>query len=77
MFNKDRLLAGFKQTLRAVEENMAQTVYIANDCDETMKKQLEEAVSKAKCETVYVQSMKELGKMCSISRGASCAVQIK
>ncbi|MBQ3038517.1 MAG: ribosomal L7Ae/L30e/S12e/Gadd45 family protein [Clostridia bacterium] len=77
MLDKDRLLAGFKQTLKAISDDKAQTIYIANDCDEAMKKQIEDAANEMSCDVVYAESMKELGRMCSISRGASCAVQLK
>ena len=75
--NTKALKIGFKQVMRAVTDNNAAKIYIAEDCEDRFKSTLEAAVSGADTEIIYASTMKELGKMCNIDVGASCAVVCK
>ncbi len=75
--DKKYLSVGYKQTMRAVAEDSAKTVYIARDSEDEFFKALEEAVKNKSCEVFYVDTMRELGKQCGIDKSASCAVIIK
>ncbi|HHW49263.1 MAG TPA: 50S ribosomal protein L7ae-like protein [Clostridiaceae bacterium] len=68
---------GIKQTLKAVEKNNAQVVYIAKDADERVVRNLLELCKKNSVEIVYVDTMKQLGKACGIEVGASAAALLK
>lgn len=74
---KSRLQVGRKQVLRALAQQNAQRVYLAADCEAHIKAPVEEAAEKAGCPVLYVESMKELGKLCGIHVKASCAVIAK
>ena len=52
-------------------------IYIAEDCEDRFKSTLKAAVACADTEIIYANTMKELGKMCNIDVGASCAVICK
>ncbi len=75
--DKNRLKAGYKQTMKAVNNRIAQKVYIADDCDDKIKKTIEAALDPIDTEVYHIASMKELGKLCEINIAASCAVVLK
>ncbi len=62
---------GIKQTLKAVENGTATTVYIAKDAEEKVVLSLKELCQKQSVEIVYIESMKHLGKACGIEVGAA------
>ena len=70
--NKNCLKIGYKQTIKALNENKCSKVYIANDCDDFMKSKIENLSKEKNVPIIYVETMNDLGKMCGISRGASC-----
>ena len=72
--DKKYLSVGFKQTMKVIEKNEAQKVYIARDCDEKMFSLVEQAVKGKEIEVFYTDTMRELGKFAEIDKGASCAV---
>ena len=74
---KERLIVGFKQALRAVKENRAAKIFLANDCESRISAPLEQAASAGETDIFYIDTMKELGTMCGIDVGASCAVVLK
>ena len=74
---KKNLLVGFKQTLRAVEEKRAEKVFLAGDCESKISAPIENAASSNGTQIFYVSTMKELGEMCGIEVGSSCAVILK
>lgn len=69
---KERLTVGKKQVIKAIEENNVQKVFLASDCDKEICDKIESLV-KSGTEVYYIPTMKELGAMCSIDVGASCA----
>lgn len=75
--DSDRLKIGIKQSMRALNENLASTLYIAKDADAALTLELLK-LSEARCvPVVYVETMKELGKACHIDVGAATAVVLK
>ena len=77
VFDKERLMTGYKQTLKAINENRADTVYLAENCDDKIRLTVENTASAANVSILYIKSMRELGGMCGIAVGASCAVVLK
>jgi large subunit ribosomal protein L7A len=62
---------GIKQTLKAVENNIAKVVFIARDADEKVTAPLKDLCMSNSIEIVYADTMKQLGKACGIDVGAS------
>ncbi len=71
-----RLVVGYKQTLKAFRNNAVRTLYLASDAQSSMTETLEREAELCGCEVVYASGMKELGRMCRIHVGASCAAVI-
>lgn len=64
---------GTKQTLRAIEQDQVQTVFIARDAEDHVVSDLIQLCQKKDIASVYVDSMKELGEACGIKVGAASA----
>ena len=71
------LKTGFKEVLKSVEKNLAQKIFIAEDISSSMKDKLENSAKVSGCEVLYIETMKDLGGMCGIDVGASCACILK
>lgn len=71
-------LVGIKQTTKAIKSGEANVIYVAKDAE---NKLIEPVVTLAKengCPRIeYVDTMKELGKLCGIDVGAAVAVVLK
>ena len=63
---KSRLQAGFKQVIRAINENKAQKVFLALDCDDSICRQIKSLCEQNVVNLTEVNSMRELGTMCNI-----------
>ena len=74
---KDKLIIGLKQTKKAVTAGLVQRLYLARNCDPMISEPLEDVAQRAGLQINYVDTMKELGAMCSINVGASCAAVLK
>lgn len=74
---KAKLLVGYKQAVRALNENKVEKVFLAEDCDAHIKSSLEKLAEESNTPLFLVPTMKELGNMCSIEVGSSCAVVLK
>ena len=74
---KDKLIIGLKQTKKAVLAGQVKELYIAENCDPMISEPLQEVAQNAGAQVIYVSTMKELGTMCSISVGASCAAVLR
>ncbi|MCC8160247.1 MAG: ribosomal L7Ae/L30e/S12e/Gadd45 family protein [Oscillospiraceae bacterium] len=74
---KAKLLVGYKQAVRALNENKVEKVFLAEDCDAQIKGNLEKLAEESNTPLFFVPTMKELGNMCSIEVGSSCAVVLK
>lgn len=72
-----KLQVGYKQAVRALNEDKAAKIFIAEDSDTNMKNSLESLANQKNTPIFFIPAMKELGNMCSIEVGASCAVILK
>jgi len=68
---------GVKQTLKAVENDMAKMVFIARDADEKVTGSLKELCVSNDVALEYVETMKQLGKAVGIEVGASAVCLLK
>lgn len=74
---KARLHVGYKQAVRALADGNAEKLFIAEDCDDTMKTELSALANEKNTPVTYVPTMKELGNICEIEVSASCATVLK
>lgn len=72
-----RRTIGAKQTLKALKRNEAQALYVANDADESVIRDLIRLAREKQIEIVQVESMAALGKSCGIEVGAAAAATLK
>lgn len=75
--DRENMQIGYKQTMRAIAEADVEKVFLAGDCDEKISVPVEKAASEKNVQVLYIPTMKELGSMCGIEVGASCAVVLK
>jgi large subunit ribosomal protein L7A len=75
--NASARTVGTKQTLRAVSSGKAIKVYLAADVDEYISSKIKKECEKHNVPIVYVNSMKELGQVCSIDVGAATAASFE
>lgn len=68
---------GQKQTLKAVEKGLAATVYIAEDAEEHVVRDIRTRCQELGVRLVTVESMSALGKACGIEVGAAAAAVVK
>lgn len=68
---------GMKQSIKAIKSGEGQIVYVANDADAKLIDQITKLAHDNLLEIKYVDTMKELGKLCGIEVGASTAVILK
>lgn len=68
---------GIKQTTKAIKSGEAQTVYIAKDAEDNVVKPVVSLAFEHSLEVVYVESMKELGRLCGIDVGAASVAMLK
>jgi large subunit ribosomal protein L7A len=74
--NENKVI-GIKQSLKSVESGSAEIVFIANDAEEKVVKDLKDLCMKNNIEIIYVETMKQLGKACGIEVGAASACILK
>lgn len=74
---RPRLHIGYKQAMRALGENKADKLFIALDTEDKIRLPLEKKAADLGIEAVGVPTMKELGAICGIDVGASCAIILK
>lgn len=75
--DKSKLAVGFKQVVRAVKEDKAAKIFLAEDCESKISVPVEQAASEKGVQLFYVPTMKELGELCGIDVSSSCAVVLK
>ena len=75
--DKAKLAVGFKQVVRAVKEDKAAKIFLAEDCESKISVPVEQAASEKGVQLFYVPTMRELGELCGIDVSSSCAVVIK
>ncbi|MCK8061682.1 MULTISPECIES: ribosomal L7Ae/L30e/S12e/Gadd45 family protein [unclassified Fusibacter] len=74
-FNKLRV--GVKQTSRALKEHQVAVLIIASDAEQHVTRRIVELATNDAVKIEYVETMKELGRLCQIDVGAAVAVIIK
>ena len=75
--DKPNLRVGYKQTVRALNENQAEKVFVTLDSEDRISESVKELCKKQNVPFEIIDTMRELGSMCGIDVGASCAVVIK
>ena len=75
--DKENLMVGYKQTIRAINDGQASKVFLAEECEDKIRLAVENAAAAHDTGVFYVRTMRELGSMCGIEVGASCAVVLK
>ncbi|PJI08870.1 MULTISPECIES: ribosomal L7Ae/L30e/S12e/Gadd45 family protein [Clostridium] len=70
-------VVGMKQSLKAINESKAKIVYIAKDAEYELFQTVEKLANEYSLQIIYVDTMKELGKLCNIDVEASTAVVLK
>ncbi|MFY0544911.1 50S ribosomal protein L7ae-like protein [Brevibacillus sp. H7] len=67
------LTIGVKQTIKAVENQQVDTVFIAEDADKRLTQKVALLCKEKGVPVIYVDSMRRLGKACGIEVGAATA----
>ena len=75
--SKLNISAGLKTTLRAIAQDKAQKVYVAEDADVFVRRQVVEAAAAKSVEVERVPDMKALGKACALSVKCACCAVLK
>jgi len=70
-------VVGVKQTVKAIKNGIVKIVYIAKDADNKLLQSVKVLVDENSLELVYINTMKELGKLCGIDVGAATAAILK
>lgn len=68
---------GIKQTVKAVENGLAKSVYLAKDAEEKVVGGLKELCKTKSIDVIYADNMKQLGKACGIEVGAAAVCVLK
>ncbi len=68
---------GIKQVTKAVKNDLAKCVYIADDADDRVLSSLKELCNAKGVEIISGASMAELGKSCNIEVGAAAVALLK
>jgi len=70
-------VVGMKQTMKAVEADRVQTVYIAKDAEERLVSKIADRCREKGINIIEAESMKILGKACGIDVGTAVAAILK
>jgi large subunit ribosomal protein L7A len=70
-------VVGVKQTAKALQKQMAFSVYVAADAEERITAPIKAECEKQNVDCLVVESMQALGKACGIHAGASAAAILK
>jgi len=70
-------VVGIKQSIKVMKNNEAKSVYIAKDADSRLIEPVINLAQEISLEINYVNTMKDLGKLCGIDVGAATAVLLK
>lgn len=68
---KDNLIVGYKQVLKALSAKTCKKLFLAEDCSSDISDSLTAAAGGI--EIVSVSTMRELGSLCGIDVPSSCA----
>jgi len=67
---------GARQTSQAIQKGIAKIVFVAKDSDEWVVRDIIDLCKQKGIKLIYVDSKKELGKLCGINVAASSAAVI-
>lgn len=70
-------VVGIKQSVKAIKKSEGKTIYIAKDADDKLIEPIVNLAKENAVEIVYINTMKELGKLCGIDVGATTALILK
>lgn len=73
----DSVEVGLKQTVKAVCENKAAKVFLAEDCEDRIRETVKDECKKRDIQLISVPTMRLLGRMCGIDVKASCAAVLR
>ena len=76
-FGGSQRVVGLKQTKRAINENSAVLVYLANDADSAIQALIENLCDKAQIPVDKGFNMLQLGSYCEIDVGAATVAILK
>jgi len=77
MEDNNKIVIGKKQTLRALQKDEAERVYISKDADLHVTREITDVCSEKGIEITYFDTMKELGASVGISVNAAAAAVLK
>ena len=75
--NTDKKIVGAKQVKRALDADVVDTVYIADDADRKVTSEIEMFCQNKQIPIVHVDTMEELGRACKIDISAATAALLK
>ena len=67
-------VVGIKQTIKSIKNGEGKTVYIAKDADSKLVNSVEKLAIENSVQINYIDTMKELGRLCGIDVGAATAL---
>jgi len=67
-------VVGIKQTVKALKSNQGKVLYVAKDADNKLIEPIIELAKSNSLQVVFVDTMKELGNLCSIDVSAATAL---
>ena len=70
------IVVGTKQTIRALNKDKVDTIYIANDADKQIVLRAKELAESKTIPIVYISTMDELAKACNIKVETATAATI-
>lgn len=71
------LIIGLKQTFKHLKNGKGELLYAAKDVENNLLEQVINLANERTLDIVYIDTMKELGKLCGIDVGASVALVLK
>lgn len=74
--NRSRVV-GLKQTKKALEQDQASTVYLAEDADPYLKQEISNLCAAKKVQLKIIATKAELGKACGIDVGSATAALLR
>lgn len=75
--NTHEKIVGAKQVKRALNASKAHAVFIAEDADEKVTKEIKELCSSKGIQVISVKTKEDLGKACGIDINAAVAALLK
>jgi large subunit ribosomal protein L7A len=77
----DRLLGkkviGLKQSVKGLNNGLGKTLYVAKDADDKLTQPIIELAKTSGVDVVFINTMKELGKLCGIDVGSAVTLILK